>query len=48
MFGLLGFSDAATVGEAITGIAMTKAAILAVRMDFNIFTSFGGRRRIKT
>jgi plasmid maintenance system killer protein len=41
MFGLLGFSDAAKVGEAITGIAMRKTAILAVRMDSNIATSFG-------
>jgi hypothetical protein len=41
MFGLLGFSDAARIGEAITGIAMRKTAILAVRMDSNIATSFG-------
>jgi plasmid maintenance system killer protein len=41
MFGLLGFSDAAKVGEAITGIPMRKRAILAVRMDSNIATSFG-------
>ncbi len=41
MFGLLGFSDAARIGEAITGIAIRKTAILTVRMDSNVATSFG-------